>query len=232
MTTTDRNLPSHSPSFSLVSGSNSIGRPLTRNQMILRGLGGQDAATVVWQEALAYMLRRPGLDEYWASAVATEVYLQFQKRPSHYLAKFGSLRKFAVVAAKSRLLDLQGIERGQRGEGRTLVRTADGGYRTRRRSVPNEWFNEKENTLEPVEYVDPEADFVDEVIARLDLDEAMADIPEAERRALEAVVVEGRTTVEVGAAEGVAHSTIIKRAARAADKAKDALGEDYLAESD
>lgn len=227
MTITDTN----SPTLSRTTRPVSTGPRLTRNQKRIRGIGSQDAATVVWQEALAYMLRRPGLDEYWASAVATEVYLQFRKRPSHYLAKYGSLRKFAVVAAKSRLLDLQGIERHQRGEGRTLVRTAEGWFRTRRYSVPNERFNEKENAFEPIEYVEADPGFVDRMVAQLDLQAAMCDLTDAERHALEAVIVEGRTTVEVGAAEGVAHSTIIKRNRKALEKALAALGDDYLAET-
>lgn len=206
------------------------GRRLTRNQAILRGVGAQDAATIVWQEALAYMLRRPGVDEYWATAVATEVFVQFQKRPSHFLAKYGSLRKFACVAAKSRWLDLQGIERGQRGEGRTLVRTADGGFRTRRRSVPTERWDEGEGAMVPVEFPDHDSDFADTVVGGCDLEAALRGLSDAERRGLMAIVVEGRTTVEVAAAEGVVHTTIIKRNRKAVEKALQVLGEGYRAE--
>lgn len=208
-------------------GTTPTGRRLTRNQMILRGAGGQDAATTVWLETVAHMKRKFGVDEYWATAVAVAVFEQFQTKPSHWLETYGSARKFACSVAKSRYLDLLGVERGQRGEGRTLVRLPDGGSRKRRTCVPNVRFDETENDWVPVEPVDTGRDFTEDVVTRVDLARAAKDVPQAERRALDSVIIEGRTTVEVGAAEGVAHSTIIKRGAKGGAKIREALGEDY-----
>ena len=209
------------------------GRRMTRNRALLHGLPTANADAVVgvqskaaWATAKQFLKRTRPIETFEAEEVASMVAEQFLSKPSFWLATYGTPEKFAFAVTDSRYHDWLGIDRKQRGEGRTLVRDTEGNLHKRRMAVGLEVENaDGETVIRPV--CSDRDDFVDDVITRVDIGNAATVLPTDQAHAIEDVVIDDRTKVDVAAEIGVAHTTVMHRMNKGLARLRDALGGDY-----
>lgn len=210
-------------------------RRLTRNQRANRGIDVTTAdadiarwCDVAWTTTANFVAGRYRLEEHEANEIASDVVEQFLGRPSHWIAKYGDPTRFALAVARTRFLDWQGRERKQRGEGRTLVRDADGNGLVRRPVGSLVQFDQSEDDWTPVDVKDTDRDdFTETVAARVDLERAARVLSTDQAVAIEGLVLDDRTAVDVAAETGVAHTTAAARARKGATAMAVELGPEY-----
>ena len=209
------------------------GRRMTRNRAMIHGLPTATADALVGRHAdaarttaRAFIMRTRGLDRFEADEVASMVALQFLGKPSFWLAEYHTPERFAFAVTETRYYDWLGIDRKQRGEGRTLVRDAEGNLRKRRTALGLEVENaDGETEILPV--CSDRDDFVDDVVTRVDIEKIAGILPTDQANAIEDVVIDDRTKVDVAAEIGVAHTTVMHRMNKGLARLRDGLGDDY-----
>jgi DNA-directed RNA polymerase specialized sigma24 family protein len=209
-------------------GRRPAGRPIRGQRHGTADAVLQEQITLVWITAIAFVTSRHGLGHDDATEVAGYVVEQFMARPSHWLDLYSTPEKFARAVSDSRFYDWLGIVRRQRGEGRTLIRLADGGTRKRRYNTPLTRTNEESGEEELLPLTDGTDSFVDDVITRVDIERLTEGLTADQAEAIQGVVVEDRTKVDVASDDGVAHTTIMNRANKGLAQLRDGLGEHYL----
>ena len=210
-------------------GRRPAGRPIRGQRHGTADAVLQEQITLVWITAIAFVAGRHGLGHDDATEVAGYVVEQFMERPAFWIDRYGNPERFARAVSDSRFYDWLGIVRRQRGEGRTLIRLADGGTRKRRYTTPITRIDEKTGEEELLPLTDGTDSFVDDVITRVDIERLTEGLTDDQAGAIQGVVVEDRTKVDVASDDGVAHTTIMHRANKGLAHIRAGLGDDYLA---